>query len=155
MCEIFIYPFSKTYIIQFYLGLYIPKYRSNLNVALTFMSLIICKEFFDLEFRSLMIIVCVTTLNCHDFLINGNIVKRSIRRPVRLTVALKAVPWLRSLVAGLSPRVPGFAPGSIRVGFVADKVALGQVFLRVLRFSPVIPPSLSKLIFWGMRNVLM
>jgi hypothetical protein len=48
-----------------------------------------------------------------------------------------AVPWFRSLVAGLSPRRPGFAPGSIHVGFVVDKVALGQVFLRVLRFSPV------------------
>jgi hypothetical protein len=38
-----------------------------------------------------------------------------------------------------------------RVGFVVDKVALGQVFLRVLRFSPVniIPPSLSKLISSG------
>jgi hypothetical protein len=50
---------------------------------------------------------------------------------------IRAVPWLRSLVAGLSPRRPGFAPGSIRVGFVVDKVALGQVCLRVLRFSPV------------------
>jgi hypothetical protein len=31
---------------------------------------------------------------------------------------------------------------SVHVGFVVDKVALGQVFLRVLRFSPVnfIPP---------------
>jgi hypothetical protein len=48
-----------------------------------------------------------------------------------------AVPWLRSLVAGLSPRRAGFAPGSIHVGFVVDKVALGQVFLPVLRFSPV------------------
>jgi hypothetical protein len=37
-----------------------------------------------------------------------------------------------------SPRRPGFAPGSIHVGFVVDKVAVGQVFLRVLRFSPVI-----------------
>jgi hypothetical protein len=45
----------------------------------------------------------------------------------------KAVPWLRSLVSGLSPRRLGFAPGSIHVGFVVDKVALGQVFLRVLR----------------------
>jgi hypothetical protein len=38
--------------------------------------------------------------------------------------------------------------GSIHVGFVVDKVALGQVFLRVLRVSPanIIPPSLSKLI---------
>jgi hypothetical protein len=40
---------------------------------------------------------------------------------------------------------------SIHVGFVVDKMALGQVFLRVLRFSPVniIPPSLSKPISSG------
>jgi branched-subunit amino acid transport protein len=31
----------------------------------------------------------------------------------------------------------GFVPGSIHVEFLVDKVALGQVFLRVLRFSPV------------------
>jgi hypothetical protein len=42
---------------------------------------------------------------------------------------LEAVPWLKRLVAGLSPRMPGFAPGSIHVGSVVDKVALG-------RFSP-------------------
>jgi hypothetical protein len=55
-----------------------------------------------------------------------------------------AVPWLRRLVAGLSPRRSGFDPGSVHVGFVVDKVALGQVFPRVLRFSPVnfIPPVL-------------
>jgi hypothetical protein len=55
------------------------------------------------------------------------------------------VPWLRWLVAGLSPRRPGFDPGSVHVGFVVDKVALGQVFPRVLRFSPVnfIPPVLQ------------
>jgi hypothetical protein len=54
----------------------------------------------------------------------------------------------RRLVAGLSPRKPVFAPGSVDIGFVLYKVALGQVFLRVLRFSPanVIPPSLSILI---------
>jgi hypothetical protein len=48
-----------------------------------------------------------------------------------------AVSWLRSLVAGISPRSHGFAPVSIHVGFMVDKVALGQVFLRVFRFSPV------------------
>jgi hypothetical protein len=54
----------------------------------------------------------------------------------------RAVPWLRRLVAGLSPRRPVFAPKSVHVGFVVDKVALGQGFLRVLRFSPVsIVPS--------------
>jgi hypothetical protein len=31
----------------------------------------------------------------------------------------------------------GFDPGSVHVGFVVDKVALGQGFPRVLRFSPV------------------
>jgi hypothetical protein len=36
-----------------------------------------------------------------------------------------AVPWLRWLVTGLSPRRPGFVPGSVRVGFVVDKVAQG------------------------------
>jgi hypothetical protein len=43
--------------------------------------------------------------------------------------------WFRPLVAGLSPRKPGFALGSLRVGSVVYKVALGQVTLRVLRFS--------------------
>jgi hypothetical protein len=59
----------------------------------------------------------------------------------------KAVPWLRRLVAGLSPRRPGFDLGSVDVGFVVDKVALGQVFSRVLRISPVnfIPPVLHYL----------
>jgi hypothetical protein len=32
--------------------------------------------------------------------------------------------WLRRLVAGFSPRRPGFDPGSVRVGLVVDKVAL-------------------------------
>jgi hypothetical protein len=51
----------------------------------------------------------------------------------------KAVPWLRRLVAGLSPWRPGFD-----VGFVVDKVALEKVFPRALRLSPVsfIPPVL-------------
>jgi hypothetical protein len=58
-----------------------------------------------------------------------------------------AVPWLRRLVAGLPPRRPVFNPGSVHVGFVVDKVALAQVFPRVLRFSPVnfIPPELHYL----------
>jgi hypothetical protein len=40
-------------------------------------------------------------------------------------------PGLRWLVAGLSQRRPRFAHGSVHVGFVVDKVAPGQVFLRV------------------------
>jgi hypothetical protein len=48
-------------------------------------------------------------------------------------------------VAGLSPWRPGFGPESIHVSFMADKMALGQIFLLVLRFSHVsiIPPLFS------------
>jgi hypothetical protein len=55
-----------------------------------------------------------------------------------------AVPWVRRLVAGLSPRRPGFDPDSVHVGFVVDKIALGQVLLQVRLLSPVnlIPPVL-------------
>jgi hypothetical protein len=62
----------------------------------------------------------------------------------KFAVVCNAVPWLRRLVACLSPRRPGFEPGSVHVGLVVDKVALGQAFPRVLRFSPVnfIPPVL-------------
>jgi hypothetical protein len=46
----------------------------------------------------------------------------------RINCLSRAVPWLRRLVAGLSPRRPGFNPESVHVGFVVDKVALRQVF---------------------------
>jgi hypothetical protein len=39
-----------------------------------------------------------------------------------------AVPWRRRLVAGISPRRPGFDPRSVHVKFVVDQVALGKVF---------------------------
>jgi hypothetical protein len=64
---------------------------------------------------------------------------------------LEVVPWLRRLVASLSPRRHGFAPGSVHVGFVVHKVTLGQVFLRILRFCPVciIPPGLLTIYHMG------
>jgi hypothetical protein len=71
-------------------------------------------------------------------------------------VQVSAVAWLRRLVADLSLRNPGIAPRSIHVGFMVDKVTLGQVFLRVLRFFPIntIPPSFSILIYrLGMNNM--
>ena len=39
------------------------------------------------------------------------------------------VPWLRRLVAGLSAHKPVFDPRSIHVGFIVDKVIVGQVLL--------------------------
>jgi hypothetical protein len=66
------------------------------------------------------------------------------------------VPWLRRLVAGLSPRRPGLDPGSVYVRFVVDKVALGQVFPQVLRFSPVnfIPLVLHYFEKWGDKKLM-
>jgi hypothetical protein len=54
------------------------------------------------------------------------------------------------LVAGLSNLRLGLSPGLVREGFVVDKVALGQISLRVIWFFPVsiIPPE-SRLISLG------
>ena len=41
------------------------------------------------------------------------------------------------LVAGLPSGRPGFLPRPVRVGFVADKVVVEEVLLRVLWFSAV------------------
>jgi hypothetical protein len=41
----------------------------------------------------------------------------------------------QAVITGLLPRRPVFAPASASVGFVVGKLALGQDFLRVLRFS--------------------
>jgi hypothetical protein len=53
-------------------------------------------------------------------------------------------------MAQVVSRRPVTAEARVRaqMGFVVGKVALGQVFLRVLRFSCqyIIPPSLTKLI---------
>jgi hypothetical protein len=53
--------------------------------------------------------------------------------------------WLRRLAADLSPRRPGFATCSLDVGFVVEKVTLGQVFslsYLVSRCQYIIPPLL-------------
>jgi hypothetical protein len=57
------------------------------------------------------------------------------------------MPWLRWLISSLSPQK--HTTESVHVGFVVNKVALGQVFLQILPFSHVniIPPWLSMLIY--------
>jgi hypothetical protein len=45
-----------------------------------------------------------------------------------VTQGVMAVPKLRRLVSGFPQRKPGFEPRSGDVGFVVNKVALGQVF---------------------------
>jgi hypothetical protein len=60
-----------------------------------------------------------------------------------------AIPRLRWLVAGLSPRVHGFMPGSVHVRFMVDKETLGQIFHWVLQLSVVniIPTWLFILVY--------
>jgi hypothetical protein len=72
-----------------------------------------------------------------------------------------AAPQLKRLVAGFSTRRPGFKSGSIHVGFVVDKVALGQVFSEYFGFPcmpifipPISPKSPSPIIRgWYNRSV--
>ena len=69
---------------------------------------------------------------------------------IRLIFAPRnAVLWLTHLVAGLHCGGQGSIPVQSVVRFVMDNVALGQVILRVLLFSPVgiVPPSLHTLVF--------
>jgi hypothetical protein len=51
-------------------------------------------------------------------------------------------------------RRPGFAPRSLRVGFEVHNVALGQVFIRIIRFPPVniIPPRLTVITYHYLRD---
>jgi len=55
-------------------------------------------------------------------------------------------PSLRQSVAGLSPRKPGFDSSPDYAKFVMNKTSLRQVYLRVLRLTPVttIPPVQHK-----------
>jgi hypothetical protein len=46
----------------------------------------------------------------------------------------KAVPYLRRLVAGFPPRRTGLEPMSVYVGFVVNKVAVGQAFPEYFSF---------------------
>jgi hypothetical protein len=48
--------------------------------------------------------------------ISGNLFPQSACTRNRYILTTLAVPWLRRLVAGLSPRRPGFAPGLVHVG---------------------------------------
>ena len=92
-------------------------------------------------------------IHCTDYTIPATIPTKYIPEKLMLSGEMPCVPLngimtplprLSRLVAGLSSRRPGFDPKPVHVGFLVDKVAFGQVFPRVLRFSHVnfIPPVL-------------
>jgi hypothetical protein len=45
-----------------------------------------------------------------------------------------AVPWLRRLIACLSPRRRGFTPVSVHMGFLVDNMALRHVLSKFFDF---------------------
>jgi hypothetical protein len=79
----------------------------------------------------------------------------SQNKPQRLSYFLGPV-IAQAVRRRISPRRTVFASRAAHMGFVVDKIALGQVSLRVLRFSPVsIIPTLLHIysyIIWGMEN---
>jgi len=60
------------------------------------------------------------------------------------------MPWLRDLVAALPPQIHDFNSRRLHFAYVADKMALEQVFLLILRFFPVITitPALRSLVLY-------
>jgi len=61
--------------------------------------------------------------------------KSTLRRERPIT-CITAVPLFRRLCTRMSPQRPRFSPRPMHVASVAEKLDLGQVFLRVLRSSP-------------------
>jgi len=45
--------------------------------------------------------------------------------------------WLQQLVVGFSPLRPEVKARAVDVGFMGDKMAVGQIFLEVLQLSAV------------------
>jgi hypothetical protein len=64
-------------------------------------------------------------------------VRTQILYTIEKQSGLQTLPLLRQLVAGLSSRIPVIDPRSVHVGSVVEKMAMGQVFLRILRYYPV------------------
>jgi hypothetical protein len=77
------------------------------------------------------------------------------QRKVTLAVPTSSIPLTPIFGSGLSPQRTGFAPRSVHEGYVMDKVASGQVIVRVPRLSPVniIPPRLSTVLEMNNRPV--
>jgi hypothetical protein len=62
----------------------------------------------------------------------------------------------QAIIAGLSKRRRGFAPGPIHVGFVVDEVAVGQVFSEFFDFPLSVYHSTVALhthINWKINNM--
>jgi len=103
-------------------------------------------------------LICTVLLSHYEALVLLNSINQFFRRETgcvycKVGTALlylvsmvcgEHVEWLGWLVANLSRQRRGFDARPVRVGFVVDRVAVGQFSLGLLQFSPVsiIPPML-------------
>ena len=88
-----------------------------------------CSFFAHISEQTAIISLCI---NCLFFVTEMGYVYCAVRNE-----SLNKIQVNHSLhVSGFSTRRPGFDSRSFHVRFMVDKVALGQVFLRVLRFFP-------------------
>jgi hypothetical protein len=81
-------------------------------------------------------------INRRVFLTKANCVLSEVRNISLYIIYIRfrlqlVVPRFTCLVAGLSPRKPGFCPRSVHVRSVEDKVAKRQTFFCLLQLSPV------------------
>jgi len=76
---------------------------------------------------------------------------KSLLKNVNILQILVLQPRARlwSLISSISSRRPGFDPKPVNVGFVIDKVAVGQVSHKLLRFHfvSIIPPMFYARLF--------
>jgi len=79
-------------------------------------------------------LACVMGKRCVFYEVGGGVYKCCLR---------EFNASFRQLVACLSSRRTGFDPRSVHVRLVVDRMALGQVFLRILRFFPCLYHSIS------------
>jgi hypothetical protein len=77
-------------------------------------------------------ISCLCKIFLHKIIKNSNNPK--IKIYLKKYYLILAMPWLKRLVTGFPPWWPRFKTWSSHVGFVVDKVALGQVFSKYFGF---------------------
>jgi len=77
----------------------------------------------------------IKVLNIIDARCNHAVYKGTLGLCIKLSMVM---PWLRDLIAALSQLRHGFKSRRLHFVYVANKMALGQVFLLILRVFPVI-----------------
>ena len=86
---------------------------------------------------AVILLTCIPLIQVSNLLpiILGKMGKSVLWFGSRVPEWTKAIPWLRWLVADLSPQKSGFDPRPGHASYMVDKLEPGQVFLRELPYS--------------------